>query len=247
MKVLLQCGRAKEALLLFRLRLNPEANSELHSQCLALLAEKQLHTGLPNSALAFIAAGEINKAVSVIRGNSDANLPPLDRMVIYWTSLALLPSKSLFLIRLIQACVAYAANLIIDAERKRFIDQWRTALSPKPIADYLLSCASFLLLSDCREDIPTTESLEAQADEIAQVVFDRQPSLDEAECLAGVVLDFGIATIDAKYTANVEKSLELIKDNHPDLFNVLVSRLNSRKSETSPIPSAFEKICQLFE
>ncbi|KAM7536455.1 hypothetical protein Aperf_G00000083075 [Anoplocephala perfoliata] len=235
-QLLLQCSRAKEALLLFRLRLNPEANSKLLARCLSLLAERQAHTGLPNSALAFLAAGEIDKAVAAVRGNSEANLPALDRMVTLWTSLAIVPSSPVIPIKLAQACITYAANLSIEHERRQFLDSWRAAFSPGSNADYLLACGSFLLLSEKQE---TTLSFPAdEVDKIARIVSDRQPSLEESECLAGVVLDFGVAALDAKYIPILEKSLEVLKQNHPDAFFNLGKKMSLRKSESSG-PSVF--------
>lgn len=243
-RLLLQCGRAKEALLLFRLRLNPEANSKLLARCLSLLAERQAHTGLPNTALAFLAAGEIDKAVAAVRGNSEANLPALDRMVTLWTSLAIMPSNSVIPIRLAQACITYAANLSIEQERRQFIDLWRAALSSGSNADYLLACGSFLLLSEVQE-ITLSLPPEGEVDNIARVVSDRQPSLEESECLAGVILDFGVAALDGKYISIFEKSLEVLKQNHADAFFNLGKKLSLRKSESSS-PSIFVKICDLF-
>ncbi|KAM3176719.1 hypothetical protein ACTXT7_005960 [Hymenolepis weldensis] len=237
-RLLLLCGRAKEALLLFRLRLNAEANPELLSKCLSLLSEKQAHTGLPNSALAFLAAGEIDKAISAVRGNSEANLPALDRMVALWTSLAIIPSSPVIPVRLVQACIAYAANLSIEDERRQFIDQWRVALSSKGNAEYLLNCASFILLSEWQEGALNLSLLDEGIDELARIVFDRQPSFEEAECLAGVVLDFGIATLDEKYTPNFKRSLDILKHNHPDAFFILTKRLSFRKCEPT-IPGSF--------
>nr|CDS28441.1 gem-associated protein 5 (gemin5) putative [Hymenolepis microstoma] len=244
-KLLLLCGRAKEALLLFRLRLSSEANQELLSKCLSLLSEKQAHTGLPNSALAFLAAGEIDKAVSAVRGNSDSNLPALDRMVALWTSVVIIPSSPVIPVRLVQACIAYAANLSIEDERRRFIEQWRLALSSNENAQYLLTCASFILLSEWQEASLNLSLLGEGIDKLARVVFDRQPSLEEAECIAGVVLDFGIATLDEKYTPNFERSLDILKHNHSGAFFTLAKRLSLRKLEPT-IPSTFVKICDLF-
>lgn len=166
-------------------------------------------------------------------------------MVALWTSLAINPSSRVLPVRLVQACIAYAANLSIEDERRQFIDQWRIALSSRGNAEYLLNCASFILLSEWQEDALNLSLLDEDVDEIARIVFDRQPSFEEAECLAGVVLDFGIATLDEKYTPNFKRSLDILKHNHPNAFFILAERLGFRKCDPT-IPDPFVKICELF-
>ncbi|CUT99139.1 gem associated protein 5 [Echinococcus multilocularis] len=237
-RLLLQCGRAKEALLLFRLRLNPEANFDLQSRCLDLLAERLAHTGLPNSALAFLAAGQTERAVTVVRSSAAASDPPLDHVVALWTASAILPDNLSMTFKLAYYCIIYAASLSVEKERGRFLAQWRVALPAQGDVDYLLNCASFLLLSEW------TEAVVLPGIELAQIVGDRQPSLEEAECVASVVVDFAAAclTEDLK---SLEKSLEILKEAHPNAYANLMERLNIKRMNSS-IPPIFIRICQLF-
>ncbi|KAL5962250.1 Gem-associated protein 5 [Taenia solium] len=237
-RLLLQCGRAKEALLLFRLRLNPETNLDLQTRCLNLLAERLAHNGLPYSALAFLAAGQTDRAVTVVRSSAAASDPPLDHVVALWTASAILPDNLPMAFKLAYYCIIYAVNLSIEEERGRFLAQWRAALPTHGDVDYLLNCASFLLLSEW------TGAVVLPGTELARVVGDRQPSLEEAECVANVVVEFAAACL-TEDSMSLEKSLEFLKGAHPNAYNNLIERLCIKKNNSS-IPPIFMRICQLF-
>ncbi|VDD79399.1 unnamed protein product [Mesocestoides corti] len=238
-RLLLSRGRAKEALLLFRLRLSPSANPTLLLDCLHLLAERLSHTGLPNSALAFLAAGQFDRAADSVRSAVSSSDPPLDHIVSLWTSSFILPDDELIDFKLAYYCVIYATNMTIEDERKQFLIQWKAVLREGSISEYLLNCAAFLLLTEWSGVVTLPKQ------QLAQIARDRQPSLDETFCVTNVVVDFGVACLtDA--SAPLEKSLETLREYHPTTHTTLLERLTLKK-ERSSIPFAFTKICTIIQ
>ena len=238
-RLLLQCGRAKEALLLFRLRLSPTANPDLLLRCLNLLTERLAHTGLPNSALVHLAVGQTKQASSIVRSFHAINDPPLDHIVSFWTAYTILPDCRLISFKLAHYCIIYAANLSIEEERMRFLLHWRAALSPGSDADFLLNCAGFLLVGAWSEDV------NLPGEELIGLATDRQPSVDEAWCLAAVVVDFGVACLNGD-SKPLEKSLSILSENHPSLYDNLTERLRLKRSCASA-PPPFIDICEIFK
>lgn len=173
-----------------------------------------------------------------MRSSAAASDPPLDHVVALWAASAILPDDLPMAFKLAYYCIIYAANLSIEEERGRFLAQWRAALPTHSDLDYLLSCASFLLLSEW------TGAVVPPGNELARVVGDRQPSLEEAECVASVVVEFGAACLTEDSTS-LEKSLEILKEAHPNAYTNLTERLNIKRINSS-IPPMFVNICQLI-
>ncbi|VDM15831.1 unnamed protein product [Hydatigera taeniaeformis] len=225
-RLLLQCGRAKEALLLLRLRLNPEANLDLQTKCLNLLAGRLAYNGLPYSALAFLAAGQTDRAVAAVRSSAAASDPPLDHIVALWTASTILPNNLPMIFKLAYYCITYAANLSIEEECGRFLAQWKAALPTQKEMNYLMDCASFLLLSEWTGTVALPEI------DLVQIVGDRQPSLKQAECIASVVVEFAAACL-TEDVVSLKKSLGTLSDAHPTVYANLMERLSIKRTNSS--------------
>ncbi|VDK88937.1 unnamed protein product [Dibothriocephalus latus] len=172
-RLLLGCGRVKEALVLFRLRLSPDLNPDLHKACLTALAERLTHTGLPHSALCHLASGQTDKAIDLILNSVPHSAPPIDHIAVYWTAFSVLEGSStltlpatvasleLLAFKLALACVKYAADFEKLEEQRVFLSGWRdtldssntehqlppTATKAREIAQWILVCARFVLPS----------------------------------------------------------------------------------------------------
>lgn len=235
-RLLLSRGRAKEALLLFRLRLAPSACPNLLAECLSLLADRQAHTGLPNSVLAFLAAGRHEIAADAVSAfAASPSAPPIDHIAALSVAIRISPQDHLSDFKLAHNVLIYAASLAVEEERRQFLEGWGCDR-------YLYACGLFLLT----EESPSPSVLQGQDTPWLAFAADRQPSLEEAHCLAAVVVDFAVAVATGEIK-HLDKSLDRLRLHHPASLSTLIDRITRKRPEgTATNPNAFEQIACLI-
>ncbi|BHF75329.1 Gem-associated protein 5 [Sparganum proliferum] len=223
-RLLLGCGRVKEALVLFRLRLSATLNPDLYKACLTGLAERQAHTGLPHSALCHLASGQTDKAIDLILNSVPHSAPLIDHIAVYWTAFSVLegtlPSNTvasveLLAFKLALTCVRYAADFEKLEEQRDFLSGWRDTLhsdysghqllpvatSARAIAQWILVCARFVLPCTVKATLSDVllpedyQEVDAIAPRLEALVEDRPMDSDLSTQLVHLTMDMSLALL----------------------------------------------------
>ncbi|VDL90817.1 unnamed protein product [Schistocephalus solidus] len=224
-RLLLGCGRVKEALVLFRLRLSANLNPDLYKACLTGLAERQTHTGLPHSALCHLASGQTDRAIDLILNSIPHSAPLIDHIAVYWTAFSVLegapPSDTvvnveLLAFKLALTCVKYVAAFEKLEEQRAFLSAWRDTLHSEnaesqltpvatrasAIAQWILVCARFVLPCTVEAIVPDVllpedfEELNAAiAPRLEVLAEDRPVGTDLPTQLVHLTIDMSLALL----------------------------------------------------
>lgn len=223
-RLLLSRGRAKEALVLFRLRLPHSLNTDLYHSCLSTLAERQRHSGLPASVICYLATGDVETAKDHLIAACPAHTACLiDRIAFLWSAFFLSPSSSSNNAFKLAHLIIQFADSVLDQEneQEKWLRRWSQALRGQSGVQWIFQCSRFLLLTNSRVEFDKPSDVDSVTKELEHVASDRQPSADPGVCLANLAVDFALRQLKSSVGASLgalRASLASIEDSRVKLI-----------------------------